>query len=639
MKESAFTLKAFITGAIFCFLIAVAAPYSDNVVLGSSLALDHMPAGAIFIFFIFTLFINPILRKMGMGFSSSEQLLIYIMLIVCSSVVTMGLGNQIFPMLAAPFYYATPENRWAELIQPHIKSWLVPQGKEAIRCFFEGLPKGASIPWMVWIKPLLAWLPFIFALYLVMISIMVILRKQWVERERLIFPLVRLPVEIVKEEKNSFFAPFYKNKIMWLGFAIPFIIGSINALHHYFEFVPPISLYQRILIFRGTSAMSLRLSFAVVGLAYLISCRVAFSLWFFSLFSVVLMGIFNITGISSSEFLPISGPINPIGAHLGMGAFLVFVLSGLWMARRHLSDVFRKAFKGDKQIDDSSEMLSYRSAVIGLILGIVFMLGWLTLTGIPFWVSFFFLFIALFLYIGLTRIVAESGIPALTPPTTPSSTIISGIGSSRIGAEGLVGLGFSFVYSSDPRTFVMSPAAHGLKIAEEMEKRRRLLFLGMFLAIVIGLFTSLWMILRLSYLHGGLNLNSWYFVAGPKGPFLYTAEKILHPTGPDGIGWLCKGIGVAVMSFLVFMQNRFLWWPLHPIGFVIGSNRWVTYLWFSIFLAWFFKSLILRYGGPKVYKNSVPFFLGLVLGHYTSAGTWFIIDCFTGMTGNVIFWI
>jgi len=153
----------------------------------------------------------------------------------------------------------------------------------------------------------------------------------------------------------------------------------------------------------------------------------------------------------------------------------------------------------------------------------------------------------------------------------------------------------------------MCPAAHGLKMADEMGKRKRLLFWGMLLALIIGIFGSLWLALKLSYTYGGANLNNWYFVGGPQAPWKYTADKILHPEGPNNFGWLCRGIGVAVMFGLMFMRNRFLWWPLHPIGFAVGANNWVCALWFSIFLAWLFKTLILRYAGPKIYKNSIPF--------------------------------
>lgn len=81
----------------------------------------------------------------------------------------------------------------------------------------------------------------------------------------------------------------------------------------------------------------------------------------------------------------------------------------------------------------------------------------------------------------------------------------------------------------------------------EMGKKKRLLFWGMLLALIIGIFVSQWLIIKLSYTYGGVNLNSWYFVGGPKAPWLYTADKILHPEGPNGLGWLCKGIGAVVM--------------------------------------------------------------------------------------------
>lgn len=59
---------------------------------------------------------------------------------------------------------------------------------------------------------------------------------------------------------------------------------------------------------------------------------------------------------------------------------IVFVLVGLWVGRGHLQNVYRKAFHSDEAIDDSGEMLSYRQALLGLILGeIVAAGGWLVL--------------------------------------------------------------------------------------------------------------------------------------------------------------------------------------------------------------------------------------------------------------------
>lgn len=98
-------------------------------------------------------------------------------------------------------------------------------------------------------------------------------------------------------------------------------------------------------------------------------------------------------------------------------------------------------------------------------------------------------------------------------------------------------------------------------------------------------------------------------------------------------------LGGGFMTMLVAARHLLLWWPLHPIGYPI-SMVWLTdQLWFSIFLAWLFKLVIIKYGGPAFYTRARPFFLGLIAGQFVTAAIWLVIDSFTGMTDNVVFWI
>jgi hypothetical protein len=93
------------------------------------------------------------------------------------------------------------------------------------------------------------------------------------------------------------------------------------------------------------------------------------------------------------------------------------------------------------------------------------------------------------------------------------------------------------------------------------------------------------------------------------------------------------------MVLLMLARHHFLWWPLHPIGYPIGAVWLMDQLWFSIFLAWLIKLVAMKYGGPRLYRRMRPFFLGLILGQFAIAGAWLIVDYFTGMTDNVVFWI
>ena len=196
------------------------------------------------------------------------------MAMVATSIPTIGFTEYVLPITTGLFYFATPENNWEGLIHPHVPRWIAPQNLQAIRYFYEGLPEGMPLPWAAWIEPLAYWCLFILALYWVSICTMVILRRQWLENEKLLYPLVQVPVEMIQgTEANS--GRFFRNPIMWLGFAAPFVIGNINALHSYYEFIPRIETFMALHLFRNTTYLRLDINLALIGFGYLLSRDVA----------------------------------------------------------------------------------------------------------------------------------------------------------------------------------------------------------------------------------------------------------------------------------------------------------------------------------------------------------------------------
>jgi len=636
------TLRSMVVGMIFSFLAAFMAHVCCNIVHGSSMAIDHMPVAAISLFFTLLVILHVLvrlLRRRPLGLDSDELLVVYIMSFVACSVTTMGFGSQILPILAAPQYYATPQNQWAETVLPHAKSWIMPQDEEAIRGFFEGLAPGAPIPWRAWLRPLACWIPFILALYVVMICIPVIMRRQWMERERLVFPLAQLPMEMVRRDEESGGFPFFSNRLMWFGFSIPVVVCCFVGLHQYFPAVPAVNLAWSVPTFRQTQLLRFRISFPIIGFLYLVNLDIGFSLWFFALFSHVAAGTFKVMGIASTENLGIYGTQEAIFNHLGTGAIVAFVLYGLWMARAHLKDVFLKTFTSRSSVDDSGELLSYRTATVASLVCTAFMMVWLMLSGLPPPMAFLFVLLGLIIYYGLTRIVIQAGIPTLVAPGIASSQLVSAFGTGALGNSGLVSMAWTYVYAADLRTFVMAAAANSIRIAEGIGKHRKRIFTCLILAILISILTSLVVDLHLAYRYGGLNLRRWFFVGGPKAPFQFITTKILHPTGPSLSGWLYKLAGGGIMAVLMLLKERLLWWPLHPIGWTIGPCWLMQQLWLSVLIVWTVKGLFLKLGGPKLYRSGKPFFLGMVLGQYVVAALWFVVDLIAGMQGNSVFWI
>ena len=639
--RSPFTWRAFLAGSLGALAIGAGTQYGLMVIHGSYMAIDFSTAGAIFLFFVLVAVINVAIGKLSRraALTSPELKTVYIMMTVSCAIPTMGLTAQLLPILTSPFYYALPENSWAEVLQPHIKPWLVPQGERHVKYFYEGMPAWESVPWGIWIRPLLIWGAFLMTLYFVMICIAVILRKQWMDRERLVFPLAQLPLEMVKCKGDSPVKPFFRNGVMWIGFGIPFFFGSMKGLHHYFPSVPALEFVQSVPIFRGSLALNFRLSFPMVGFFYLVHLDTAFSLWFFNLLSLVVRGLMNIFGVSVRESLGIYGTPSATFAHQGMGAMITLVLAGLWIGRSHLKDVVKKAFTHDTSIDDSGEILSYRTAFWGTVIGLVFMTIWLAASGIPLVVAPMFLFGAILLFVGLTRVVSESGMAEAVASTISSSFVVSGIGTAALGPGGLTALSLTYVWAADLRTFVMASAANSLKIIEGEGRRKKPLFWAMMLAIVITAVSSVWVLLKLAYTQGGLNCNPWFFSGGAKAPYNFFVSKILNPSEPNWLGWYITAGGAVGMLFLMFMRARFLWWPLHPIGFAIGPVWIMDHIWFTIFLAWLIKGVVVRYGGLKLFQKLRPLFLGLILGQFTCNGAWILIDAVAGGRGNRIFWI
>jgi hypothetical protein len=640
--EGVFTFRSFFCGLIFALIISTVCPFCVMRVQFIGMSADFITAGAIFLLFVLGGGVNVILGKIkkSWAFSPQELIVVYIMMIVASAITTWGLMLPLLPTLAGLFYFATPENRWEELLHPHIKEWIAPYDPEACKGFYEGIPKGEPIPWDAWLMPLVSWFCLMLAIYFVMICMMVILRKQWVEKERLLFPLTQLPAEMVRsEEEHPLVRSFFRNRLMWLGFLIPFCIAGWNALRNYHPFFPPINLSTTFLPFRGTVYIKVMLIFPVFGLSYLLSSDLAFSIWFFHILAKVVTGFMNMAGYGLPGQTESFGGASPIFGLQSMGAMCVLVLFGLWTARSHLKDVFRRAFFRKVEIDDSGEALSYRTAVFGMIGGLIFISLWLKMSGFPYFAGMMFLFWAFILFLAFTRIMAEGGVGFAQPQMTPSGFMLQGVGSTSLGPPGLMALGFASTWTSDIRTLVMTSVMNGFKLSDMFHVRKRPLFWAIIAAIGVGFVGSVWMIFRLAYRDGAINAAMGFYFGGTFARFVGD-RTVFYLHNPLSLGhcisrWIVLGVGGLVMALLMFMRHRFLAWPLHYLGYPISDGWVASCIWFSVFLGWLIKLFIVKYGGVKLYKAVRPLFLGFILGQVAAASMWMVINFLTGVPVEV----
>ena len=634
----AVTPRAFIIGGFLCVIIAIGVPYGSMIIQGTRMGLSSCTPAAFFLLFLWLaipqILLGVIHRRWMLN--QSELITIYIMMLVATAIPTRGFTGMLLPMITGSYYYATPENNWAGEIHPYLPDWMVVKDLEGIKAFYEGFLYEETIPWDIWIWPMLRWLVFMGSFYLVILCMMSILRRQWVDHERLIYPLTQTPLAMIRGD-DSIIKAFFKHPLVWVGFALPFLFNTVNALHHYHHFIPSFGTGSTVQLFRHSVSLRVRVNFLMFGFAYFINAGVAFSLWFFYLIRITQQGIFSIVGIRNSEELgpwTDSGDVLSIFGHQMTGAILVFVAFGLWMARSHLSRVIASPW--EKSMDDDGEILSYRAALLGMMVGLLVMGFWLHKSGLPFWAASAALLFAFVTFIALSRVIAEAGLPTITPAMVPAGFVVSGFGSSALGQTGMIALGYTFVWAGDHLVFMMAPVANALKLSGEASGRRRGLFWAMAIGVAISLVISLAFMLFLGYTYGALNLHPQYFTGFAQYPSSFAVAKIVTPSNPSVGGWLWTALGGTVMALLMLAQHRLLWWPLHPIGFLVSGGWAMNNVWFSVFLAWLIKTTVLKYGGPRLYRQTRPFFFGVVLGQFVSGGLWLIIDAFTGMTGNVI---
>ena len=83
-------------------------------------------------------------------------------------------------------------------------------------------------------------------------------------------------------------------------------------------------------------------------------------------------------------------------------------------------------------------------------------------------------------------------------------------------------------------------------------------------------------------------------------------------------------IGAGIFALLAAARARFLWWPLHPLGFPFAIMPAMQRMWFSVAVGWLVKTIILRYGGAVLFRKLKPVFFGLILGQFVTAGLWYV---------------
>lgn len=638
-------VRAVLVGLICVLALVIVTPYSDFFQMGSLIAADHLPIGVLTLFVVL-LALNALLRAgcRRWAFHRRELLLVYVMMLCGAGIPSFGLAAHFIPVLPTPYYYATPANKWAETLHEHLRRWPHPRDEDAIRQFYEGAPSAAAIPWRPWLGPLAKWCLFIFTYYFVILCLCTLIRKRWIDEERLTFPLVQLPLEMVSEsERHGPGGAFFRNRAMWVGFAIPALLHSLNSVHFYWPAFPYIRLKNipleaQITEYPWRAMGGLRLYFypSVVGLTMLLTSEIGAGFWFFYAFYKLQLVFWHAVGVGSGGLARYSGAA--FCQRQEAGAFLAIAGSLVWFARHDLYRRIRDALAGDRPADDAQELLPFRVAFVGLAVGTAAMAAWWAYAGMSFWfaVSTFILFYVIALV--LTRNVSAGGILFVQKGWYPIDLYASVLGSRAIRPQNIALFALQeATFMCHLRTFLMPFVMDSLKIGDEAEIRGRRLLPSIGATLLVAVPASFAATLFVVYLLGGAGLHPWMMKNIGTFHINKAMSYITRPTSPDWPGMAFIVAGALLTALTLGAQRRFVWWPVHPLGYTMATGWPMSQMWFSIFLGWLLKAVIMRYGGFRLYRALRPTFLGMVLGEFVICGVWLTVDHFAGVTGHGIF--
>jgi hypothetical protein len=561
----------------------------------------------IFVLFIMAI-LNLILIRYARSFSLKphEMATIYIMLSIGTSLFGHDLLRQLIPMMTNPFWFATPENEWEDLFFRYIPRWLTMDDKYALEEYYKGESNFFTEQNIkAWFVPVLAWTGFIVVFLFGMLCINIIIRKQWTENEKLSYPIIRLPLEI---SSNS--TKFFSNKVMWIGFAITGLIELLAGLHYLYPVIPSLRIkinigqYLTSKPWNTMSPVHINIYGFAMGLSYFMPLALSFSLWFFHLFWKFQLAFFSIVGWRSGGGW--QGD-QRFGAWMGIG------LLALYTTRNHIKSTIVDLVKGN------GESKLYRFAYLGVIFSIIFMISFWYQAGSSPWAITSYLGIYVILSIAITRMRAELG-----PPThelhnaEPGRMMASVVGTRVFGAANLTNFTLLDWIAYGYRCHPMPHQLEGFKMSERMGMKNSTLIIAMMIAALVGSLASF--TTHLGFYYKYPNYAIWGI-----GPFNRLGSWLTNPMTRDLTAIYQMSFGFVFTILLMVTSRRYIWWPFHPVGYAVGSGWAIGHMWFSVFLSWLAKRIILSYGGSRVYRGAIPFFLGLILGQFFMGSLWSVI--------------
>lgn len=669
-RPRAVTWRSVLLGLIGVVAICALSPYNDWVVSNTFLIGNFIPVGLLLYFGLLTIAINaPLLRwAPRVALNSRELTVAMAMVLVSCSLPGAGLMRYLPTQLVGIWYWGgqTPDTA-SYLRSLNLPDWMFPaltsadpveRGNSAVvQNYYGQIPQAGdtfwsrftAVPWSLWTHPAIAWGLFTLALFGSILCLLLIVRRQWTENERLPFPLAGIFTAMIEPpERGRSLNPLFRSVSFWVAFAVVFLIHAINAMSQYQpQYFPKIPIsYNLSSIFTNepwtfldTSAKVSSLYFCIIGISFFLPSQISLSIWLFFILNQIQ------TMMAGTYRTEIAGPMK---ADQFWGALLPYALSVVWIGRQHWATVVRQMFRGARAGESFGRYLPYALigwALVGFMtLGIVFLCA----AGASFVGAVACMLLLLTLHLALARIVAETGLPFVGIGGGVDRPFLAVLGAQGNGLRTTDRSYFltqmiGAIYANDIRESNAVYLSHAYRLGDEMYDdaptgrgwRRTLPFtLCLILSLVVGFFVA-----GASKLYTEYNfsvsldatqhwpLDEHATTVNVRDSTLLRSRQYAVPTGPQESHNRLEhiGIGLTISTVLAVARLKSVSFPLHPVGYLLCYTYPVARIWFSVMVGWLVKTLIVKFAGSSGYHRCRSFFIGLILGEAGAAAFWLVV--------------
>lgn len=637
----------------------------SEVVTATCLVGESVPAIPALGCLLFLAGVSQFLRRRGsrLGLQPREILTIYAGLVITAPMASYG-GLQFFMQNVSALYYYAPSHKPFQQYQEALPSWTMPRDPELYRKMHEGdsetpavwsgwrriplvgrsleagIRDAKRVPWGAWGGPLLVWGGFFVVLFGTTLCLALAFYPRWTHHERLGYPLVEMALRLTDESGNAAGRSLFRSRWMWTGFAIAAVFNITNFWHAADPNFPALGMSTELAPqltekpWNAITRLTVRWDPALIGLGCLVSRELLFSTWAW-------VAIFKLEAVwAVARGLDIPGM--PFVEEQAQGAYLAIAALLLWTLLRTRG---RRAVGSQASGSGESLLLPRKTALAGALIGTFALCLFANRVGMAPWLALPFFAMVLANAIVFTRIQAETGAPMiwLFPFFQPKLLLMHGLGSKFVmdhgGFGNLAALGLLTFVAVGYQPQAMAWQLSNFTLAERSGRGRQgersgawgippaAMLLAMGIALVVGLAASWYALLTLYYKYGA---NVCRHMNDLSSAWMQVQRWSAAEPRPDLHRIQAAGVGAAISAVTIALRTRFISFPFHPLGFAVAATH-GDVLWAPFFMAWVLKGALLRLGGVKFYREAVPLFMGLAIGHFFMAGVvWSLIALLNG---------